>query len=165
MYKYLQNHKWEHPDSYFGFSPDGDYVIVSRNRDADILTESNWAVAGAELKAVPYDDGNDNYHNRPPVYHWRARCSMFGWWEYLMVRKDAPADILKMAEEIARGLSAYPVLSDDDYSERQYEAIYDYWCDMSLSERIEYCEGHPFAARRGDEVPDSAFNRLRDIIY
>lgn len=43
--EYLPERAWKHPECYGGFSPDGDYLILSRHRDSDILSESNWAVA------------------------------------------------------------------------------------------------------------------------
>ena len=34
--------KWEHPDNYAGFSPVGDYLLLSKNRDRYILDEVNF---------------------------------------------------------------------------------------------------------------------------
>jgi len=160
----LADNKWEHPKDYFGFSPDGDYLIASKHRESSILEKSNYEVADKILRdavrneSIEYN-GNEKdgqgYIVRPDwVYDWRAGHSMIGWIDYLMVRKDAPESILIAAAEIVCSLSDYPVLSDDDYSAMRYQAVEDYWEDAVLPERIDICKDAKesiFAAR--DKYP------------
>jgi len=36
-------------------------------------------------------------------------------------------------------LSDYPVVNDDDFSNREWEAAQDMWVELPLSERVELC--------------------------
>lgn len=80
-----------------------------------------------------------------------------------MVRQDAPEQVLATAAEIHAALDSYPILDEDDYSEKQYEAVHKYWSERSIKERVYYCQEAGaciFAARREDDVPDSVFDIL-----
>lgn len=164
--EYLET--WKHPDCYGGFSPDGDYLILSRHRDSQLLDESNWDVACKSLNAEAYDGGREGFATRPTVYHWRAGHWAVGWIECLMVRADAPDNVLNEAGEIVCSLADYPVLSDDDYSEREYAAICDYWGRLPVADRVHELQRAGlciFAARR-DALPEdpagALFERLRE---
>lgn len=167
----LASKVWTRPENYAGLSPDGDYCILARTRDPDLLEDSNWHVATTvELDAAPYDPADrfaerpENFDDRPNVYHWRAGHWACGWVEYLMVRADAPDDVLATAANIVASLDDYPILSDDDYSEREFEAMCDAWESASVRERIEFLEGtgiSVFAARR-DELPEDHTGMLRE---
>lgn len=164
--EHLEQRKWEHPDSYAGFSPDGDFLVLARNRDSDILTESNWHAVREDLKAHaetldpeplrPDHPGGDV----PYVYDWRAGHWACGWVEYLMIREDAPDSLKALAGAIVAALANYPVYSEDDYSQRQDEARAEYWDRASLSERMDWCRDAGcsiFVARRDymDQWPES----------
>ena len=172
----LSDSQWEHPQYYFGFSPEGDYLIASKDRDSDILSESNYSVAlniltdavkGESAECQEERDEN-GYIIRPDwVYEWRARCSLVGWIDYLMVRKDAPESVLIAAAEIVSSLADYPVLSDDDYSDRKYQAVERYWEEMSLKERIEWCKDAGesiFAARNAHPCGNVLYRLLESDI-
>lgn len=151
--EHLAEHAWKHPDCYGGFSPDGDYCILSRHRDSLLMDESNWEEACEELNAEAYDGGNEHFDPRPTVYHWRAGHWAVGWVECLMVRADAPQATLDAAGEILCSLADYPILNEDAYSEREFNAVCDYWERCSVRERAEYCKEHNisiFAARRAE---------------
>jgi hypothetical protein len=144
---------WKHPGNYGGFSPDGDYLVLAQNRDSDTVARSNWAVACQQLDAKPHDCGDDA--QRPPVYHWRASHWLCGWVEYLMVRADAPQDVIDKAQELVDSLEDYPVLDDDHLSELEVNEACEYWQRCSVRERVDLLEGtgiSVFAARR-DEFP------------
>lgn len=150
---------WKHPECYGGFSPDGDYLILSRHRDSELLDRVNWDVACESLKAEAYDGGADEFASRPVAYHWRAGHWAVGWIEYLCVRADAPADVLTAAGEIVCSLADYPILSDDRYSDAQFEAVCDWWEKMSVADRV--CElqraGRCIFAARRDTLPEDSF--------
>lgn len=162
--EHLAETAWKTPANYGGFSPVGDYCILSRNRDSSLLDESNWDVACESLNAEDHDSGE--YDSRPAVYTFRAGHWAFGWVEYLMVRPDAPEATLQEAGEILCSLADYPVLSDDDWSRREYEAQCDAWRNASVRDRVEWirrCTGmrcNIFAARR-DELPQCDHDSLR----
>ena len=124
-----------------------------RSRDSSILEESNWAMI---LQDLPESD-NVEIHR---FGHWAC-----GWFELILVRPDTKQS--SIAEELEGALSDYPVLSDDDYSERQWNAIYDYWESLSMSERIAYCvdNGESIFSARRERIPDGVYQELCDNIY
>lgn len=152
--------QWTRPTSYGGFSPDGDYIVLTRTRDSDALTESNWDTACTMFAdaghMVAYATESDLSH----VYFWRASHWACGWIEYLMVRQDAPASAIAVAQSIADSLADYPALDEDDWCEREYTAACEYWSDCSVRERAEIIRvsgstASIFAARRSELPSDN----------
>jgi len=159
MNEILAQSAWTQPDSYGGFSPDGDYCILTRTRDSDALGRSNWIIArqllatSAGLEEIPFSNGTDSC-----VYEWRASHWVCGWIEYLMVKPDAPQAVLDCAADILASLKDYPALSDEHWSELKWEETCDYWEEMSIQERVQTIrdsgsDGSIFTARR-DELPN-----------
>jgi len=106
-------------------------VLLTRSRDSDCLTESNWTVALDRLGG----EGDDVQIDR--FGHWAC-----GWWEALSVRKGSEAE--KVAEEMEEALADYPVLDDQHFSELETEEADRIWESCySPKERIEYIREHP----------------------
>lgn len=185
---HLDEMKWEQPDSYGGFSPVGDYLVVTRTRDSSCRENSNYEVAFKCLRTVaePFGEppegerehiyygwggeGNDNQW----VYDFRASHWACGWVEYLLVRADAPDEILAEAAEIFTSLKEYPVLDECDVSDRETEAAMNYWKGLPLRWRLDEWKstyehmGNPdtsYFVIRHDDAPmrdDNLFDRLRE---
>ena len=156
---------WKHPSDYGGFSPEGDYVLITRNRDSSSLDRSNWECICQDLKAEAYDGGREYFEERPAVYHWRAGHWAVGWVEYLCIRADAPAETIDQGNEIEEKLDNYPAYDESHWSDLEYNEVYEYWDRMSLRERIQMCadKGYSiFAARGRDGIPDGVYESLRD---
>lgn len=85
-------------------------VPVSRNRDSGLLDQSNFDMA---LQSLGGESDTVEVHR---FGHWGP-----GWYEIIIVD---PNDVkaTKEADEIAAALADYPVLSDEDFSRREYEA-------------------------------------------
>ncbi len=86
------------------------------NRDANLLTESNWY---AQDNALKEEDPNGLDHETHRFGHWAC-----GWFEITLVRPNTKA--ADEAQKIADALSDYPVLNESDFSEREFNATYDY---------------------------------------
>lgn len=166
--EHLAEYVWKHPNSYSGFSPDGDYVILSRRRDSCLIDRVNWDIARESLKAEAYDGGAECFATRPNVYHWRASHWAVGWIEYLCVRSDAPGETLTEAGKIVCSLADYPILDDSRYSDAELEAVCTYWEQCSTRDRVNYLQKAGisiFAARRAELPSDpngALFETLRD---
>lgn len=107
-------------------SIEGWFILLGRNRDSDLLAESNFACALESLGG----EGEDVQVHR--FGHWAC-----GWYELLLVRPDTEA--CRKAEEIESALSDYPVLDDSDFSEREMEEANRIWKDCyTPAERITY---------------------------
>tara|TARA_B100000700_G_scaffold99545_1_gene112030 strand:- start:9819 stop:10352 length:534 start_codon:yes stop_codon:yes gene_type:complete len=160
----LDKHIWERPDDYAAFDEDadpvGDYVIYARHRDSSIMDDTNYTEIFRTLSVLA-----NIRKQRDKVYDFRANHWAVGWVEYIIVRQDAHPDILEQAAEYLCALADYPCLDDDTYSERQWDAILDYWERCSLRERVDYCRDNDvsvFAARPNQPIPDAVFDDLRD---
>ena len=95
--------------NYIGDIPEDNwYVVLTRSRDSDTLTESNWECALKELGG----EGDDVEILR--YGHWGC-----GWWEVLAVRGET--DAAKLGQEIVDALSDYPILDEEHYSELEAE--------------------------------------------
>lgn len=97
---------------------------VIRTRDSGVKAESNFEAAlkilGGESKAVEVHRFN----------HWGP-----GWFEIILVHPSREREV----EDIERSLENYPLLDDEDFSSREYEAACDYWEACSLREKIRLC--------------------------
>lgn len=124
----------------------------SHTRDSGIRTESNFSVALADL------GGESETVEVHRFGHWGP-----GWFEIIVI-DPSDEERVRIANDHESSLDNYPVLSDEDCSSREYEAVMDYWKYMSLIERIELCAKHEvsiFAARHdyppsGESDPDGS---------
>ena len=153
--------KWEYPSDYGGFSPDGDYLIYSRNRDSSILENCNYEMILEQLTKL--SDTLVTDEEEPFAYDFRAGHWACGWVEYILISANSPDQLITEAEEIVCALADYPVLNESVYSDKQTEAVYEYWLQCSLSDRIDACKSYGlsiFAARS-----DDLFNIADEFYY
>lgn len=164
--EHLSETVWSKPDHYYGFSPDGDYLIYSRHRDSTILENCNYygILSDLQEKAKEYGDEGHDENGEPFIYDWRASCSMFGWHDYIMVSQSAPDELKQFAGEIYCSISDYPIYNEMAYSEAQYNAVCEYWESESIQGRIDLCveNGYSIFASRSDSIPESVFDSLMD---
>lgn len=156
---------WRTPKCYAGYDPVGHIIVESIHRGSSILGQSNYWTAQHRLeriagsKPVPLEsvahDGPFSHFNpddAPALYDFQVGDSLVGWIKYLMLNpKKASAALVAEAQEVHDTLEAYPILSEDDYSERQIEAMENYWRSEPLYRRIDWCrenETSIFAARK-----------------
>jgi len=159
--------KWTTQDSYAGYNPAGHFLVYSRNRDSSILEDCNYSRILKDLRSVARREIEPEA-GEDWVYDFRASHWAVGWVEYILIRPDAPQSIIDEAESIVCALADYPVLCEDEYSDAQYTAIYHYWERIGVRERVDWCkDGREsiFAARRSDEIPEGAFDCLREAFH
>jgi hypothetical protein len=97
------------------------FVVLTHNRDSEILDESNWQSAldllGGESDSVCIHRFN----------HWAC-----GWWEALCAQEGTPE--YQTALDIERRLGNYPILDESDYSEREHTAEMESWDSWGCKE-------------------------------
>lgn len=122
---------WDSLSNYLGEIPEPEWLcVLTRNRDSDELTESNWRCALKQLGGESDNVTIDRFG------HWAC-----GWWEALSVKAGSPQH--RIAQEIKASLDNYPVLDDEDFSELEQESADRVWRDCyNSSERIEYIREH-----------------------
>ena len=124
---------WTRPDSYMGRDWHGWLIApVSRHRDSDILTLSNWDVVVSHLDDLMESDAGlsgdwiDPYTGEEcgPFEIVRERHCLVGWVEWIAIHPDA-AVLRQYALEVSEALEAYPVLDEDHFCEVEHEAAID----------------------------------------
>lgn len=118
--------------NYAGEIPDENwYVVLTRTRDADVLSESNFETALTQL------DGESDDVQIFRFGHWAC-----GYWEALCVN-SSNNNKFKIASEIYESIQNYPVLNEDDFSEREQVKASEIWLNCyNKQDRIDYIRKH-----------------------
>jgi len=107
---------------------------TSQTRDSGTLAQSNYAQMLAALEEC---DPEGEHHEEHRFGHWAC-----GWFEVIIVRPDSPAQ--KVAEDAASALADYPILNDEDHSERESEEQVRDWHSFAREDFIkEMLEAYP----------------------
>lgn len=122
---------WTMPENYFGAVHPATYVGLSRHRDSDDLTESNFFTflkrLGGESETVEIIRES----------HWAV-----GWVEWIAIHQD-DEQAVKLADEMLGDLESYPVLDDDDFSAREQESANHIWRECyDWRARVDYIRRH-----------------------
>ena len=122
---------WDSLDNYMGETEFGPmFVVLTRNRDSDVLTNCNWDVALKELGGESDDVVIHHFG------HWAC-----GWWEALCVREGSEA--YKTAEAIHTKLENYLVLDEMAFSDAEQEEADTIWKSCyTWQKRIQYIRNH-----------------------
>ena len=167
---------WTRPSDYAGHNPVGEYVIATRTRDSSILEDVNYSRILEDLDGINQQSGHP-YHRKIEdaatvfeafdVYDFRARHWACGWVEHLMVKPEAPDDVLIASAEIVSALADYPIYDEDAYSEKQHDAVAEHWAHMGTGERVQYCQsaGVSIFEARSDLMSDGVFDLLCGEIH
>lgn len=140
--------RWTRPSHFAAWDSGWQYsraafVFLGRNRDSDILTESNFECALREL------GGESDTVKIVRESHWAS-----GWLEWIAIH-ESDCKALECADSIVAALADYPVLNDIDFSEREWNTAQNYWAELPLRERIEICRNAELSifAARHDCIP------------
>jgi hypothetical protein len=152
---YTHLHKWTRPACYIGAEWHEHYSAgVGQSRDSDCLEQSNFAVMLAEL------GGESDTVIVVRESHWAV-----GWVEWIAIHQSDTA-ALAVADAACERLANYPILDEEDWSEREWNAACEVWEHAGLRDRIEYCSRAGisiFAAWRA-ELPQDDNGNLRDYL-
>jgi len=129
----------------------GDWLVVPVlvTRDSGMLEQSNFEAACSLVSDASVMDNELSFETHR-FGHWGP-----GWFEILIVRPGSAAAVA--AADVEARLTDYPVLDDDDLSERENELAQETWTRMSVRDRVEVIQEHGrgvsiFAARH-DWIP------------
>lgn len=168
--------EWTTPDSWAGKPWHGWYVGIARTRDSSLLENSNFEVFLKRLRELPEvlvdDNVNASMSYRTEGEDWSEVDSIqvvceshwaCGWIEWVAIHPKNE-EALKLADEMMCALYDYPVLDESDWSEREYEAVMEWWDEASIQERVELCkeaEVSIFQAR-SDGPSEKVFDLMRE---
>lgn len=147
--------RWAMPDSYVGeVWPDYYSSGVGQSRDSDELEQSNFAVMlkrlGGESETVIVVRES----------HWAV-----GWVEWIAIHAT-DQDALAKADAMKEQLEGYPVLDEDDFSNREFESMCQAWERNGMRYRMEMCAraGISIFAARRDELPEDDQGILGELL-
>lgn len=152
MFKHLK--RWTHPANYAGKQWPEYYVFLAKARGANTLDESNFDVGLAAL------GGESDTVIVAREGHWAVGHI------YVIYIHESNLEALKQADELLEALDRYPVLDENDWSQRETDAIDSFWQSLRISERIGYCSdaGESIFAARFDYPSPKVFDWLRDTL-
>jgi hypothetical protein len=165
---------WTRPDCYMGPEWKGWYVVYGQNRDSDALRRSNFHVISDRLTAMgaldaEIDDSLNGGGVMPAIQIIRDSHWAVGWVEFIYVHKDAPAAVLKAADEMLVEIEDYPILNEDHFCELEWTEATAYWASVSVRQRAEMIQNAGrsgvsiFAARRS-ELPSDDNGQLMEML-
>lgn len=116
--------RWKLPPCYAGARWPEYYVApVTRNRDSDHGTESNWAAQWDTLRPLSQDtpDGEESSPRIARENHWAV-----GWVEWVAIH-ESNVEALREADRLAERLESHPLLDDEDAAKRELEDYESQW--------------------------------------
>lgn len=145
MYQPDRLERWTMPRDYFGAEwPEYYSAGVGRSRDSDCLEESNFHAMLAGL------GGESDTVQVVRESHWAV-----GWVEWIAIH-ESDEKSLRAADAMQEQLEDYPVLDEEDCSQREWDECERVWSDCySASERVRYLR---------DNRCDTGFRELRSAV-
>ena len=147
--------RWEPPKDYFGAEWSSYYSAgVGQSRDSDCLEQSNFSsmlsALGGESETVIVVRES----------HWAV-----GWVEWIAIHQS-DEQALRVADVQCERLANYPILDEDDFSRREFEAQCEAWENAGLQGRMEYCRraGISIFAARRSELPQDDNGALGELL-
>lgn len=127
---------WHHFES-FGWHDepeDGEKwtIVYTHNRDSDVLTQSNAAAIKKTMDEYDESTVIEQHHG-----HWAV-----GWVDGYAIKVYDKGEITKAFKawcDLAAAIESYPVLDEEDFSQRENDEADQVWADCyNVSERISY---------------------------
>jgi len=103
--------KWKRSNNYMGEDYDEYYVLEGHTRDSGVLDESNF------YSALRMMGGESDTVIVVRFSHWGV-----GWVEAILIH-ESDVESVKKGNAISEALENYPILNEDDYTERMDEEV------------------------------------------
>lgn len=126
--------KWMWPDCYMGATWENWFVVYYRNRDSDLLTESNFEEIQKALEPLQ-SDIEDEGEEMKSVQTIRENHWAVGWVEWIGIHQSNTA-ALEEAERLLERIDCYPVLNEDAFSAKEWAEYERSWKDYGSREFI-----------------------------
>ena len=131
---------WQHVDSFVWYrdeeltDPENWSIIYTHHRDSGLLDQSNASVIDAALQ--PFTEGDNPDVIAEHHTHW-AVGSIDGY-AIRVFRNGQITDAFRAYHHLAEQMAEYPILDEDDYSRREYEATLENIADSAWRLKDEY---------------------------
>ena len=107
-------------------------IVYSHNRDSGLLDQSN--AAAIETAMESFLEGNDVFLEHH--HHWA--CGWIDGYSIRVYRRGRITKAFKAYHALAQRLADYPLLDEEDYSRREYEATLENLPDAAWKLKNEY---------------------------
>ena len=131
-------------------------VPIGRNRDSGPLDLSNWEALESELESKAGEEDENNGWEIHRFGHWAC-----GWYEIFLVKPGTAA--MAVAEGVAGRLEDYPVLDEDDFSEREWNDYRESWNDWGAGDFRAALAGGLTGVQAEYALDDVSGDRLREL--
>ena len=143
------------PSDYMGATYPDTFEVYGIHRDSDALDRSNMLVL------------EERYGSEPGVFITRASHWAVGWVDTLRVDpREASEDTVRGLDDALARIAEYPALSEDHWSQLEWDEACAYWERMSIADRVHACQRawvSIFAARR-DTLPEDSSGYLFEYL-
>jgi hypothetical protein len=174
---------YERPSDYVGATWYGYYTVAGRNRDSDILTNSNWdcwvkwltELLGPENQIIgtepePVDRSVFGTEKDDDIYNWticRESHWACGWIELIRVHSSVNPEKLRAIDEKLERLDGYPVFDEQHFSDAEQEEYDRCWRQFGADKDYVRAIRRSFTQLRteGEEYPeeDAILDALDDV--
>ena len=112
------------------------YIGYTHNRDSGLLDQSNAAQIAAALE--PFTEADDNDPDVIDEHHGHWACGWIDGWAIRVFRDGKITAAFRTWVELQDRLSEYPILDEEDYSRREYDATFENLTDAAWRLKNEY---------------------------
>jgi hypothetical protein len=111
-------------------------IIYTHNRDSGLLDQSNALVIGKALEPFTEADNDDTDVISESHNHWA--CGWIDGFSIRVFRDGQITDAFRKYHELAERIAEYPILDEEDYSNRECEATVENIADAAWRVKDEY---------------------------
>ena len=109
-------------------------IIYTHNRDSGLLDQSNASVIGKALE--PFTEADDPDVVMESHNHWA--CGWIDGFSIRVFRDGQITDTFRKYHELTEAMAQYPILDEDDYSSREYDATIENIADAAWRLKDEF---------------------------
>ena len=102
------------------------------------------------------DDGE------PFVYEFRAGHWACGWFEIIIVKPNTKAH--RVLVKLADSAAIYPLLNEDDATERECAAAWEYWDSLPMADKVDMCRDEGVSIFAARDFPEEVEQSLREEV-
>jgi len=134
--------EWKHPEDYLGETWKGWYSAgFGQSRDSDCLEQSNFQTVYDELRPLDSEFEGETTVRIIRAGHWAV-----GWVEWIAIHSSNTA-ALQRARQLCDRANDYPVLNEEDFSQREWDSCEQVWRDcFDPAERVRYFRKHSYTS-------------------
>ena len=143
--------QWDSKGAYL--REQGDWLVApfGQNRDSKCYEQSNFDTAVSEL------GGESETVEVHRFGHWAC-----GWFEIIIVKPNTKAH--RVLVKLADSAAIYPLLNEDDATERECAAAWEYWDSLPMADKVDMCRDEGVSIFAARDFPEEVEQSLREEV-